>query len=33
MEEKKMKKLIIHMNNGDQYELNTNENFDRKKMN
>lgn len=25
-----MKKLIIHMNNGDQYELNTNKNFDRK---
>ena len=25
-----MKKLIIHMNDGDQYELNTNENFDRK---
>lgn len=26
-----MKKLIIHMNNGDQYELNTNKDFDRKK--
>ena len=25
-----MKKLIIHMNNGDQYELNTNKDFDRK---
>lgn len=25
-----MKKLIIHMNNGDQYQLNANENFDRK---
>lgn len=26
-----MKKLIIHMNNGDQYELNINKDFDRKK--
>ena len=25
-----MKKLIIHMNNGDQYELNTNKDFDRR---
>lgn len=25
-----MKKLIIHMSNGDQYELNTNKDFDRK---
>lgn len=25
-----MKKLIIHMNNGDQYELNINKDFDRK---
>ena len=25
-----MKKLIIHMNNGDQYVLNTNKDFDRR---
>lgn len=25
-----MKKLIIHMNNGDQYELNINKDLDRK---
>lgn len=30
MEQKEMKKLVIHMNNGDQYELNINKDLDRR---
>lgn len=30
MEQKEMKKLVIHMNNGDQYELNINKYLDRR---
>ncbi len=30
MEQKEMKKLVIHMNNGNQYELNINKDLDRR---